>query len=245
MAVKLYLVHGSHPCRTVQKALELKGVDYEIVEFPPPFHALAMRALFGGRTVPAVKFEDGTKIQGSREILRALDERHPEPPLLPSDPAARAKVLDAERWGDDILQPLARRLLWPALKRNPVAIHSFQAGGKLPPLPKPVIAVNGPLITRIEMKMNAASEERWPEDLRALPSVLDHVDALLADGVLGGPTPNAADLQIAPSILLIRTIEDLAPIFAGRPCVDWALTLYPAPAGTIPSGVVPRELVAA
>ena len=38
MPAKLYLVHGSHPCAAVQRALELKGLDYKVVEYPPPFH---------------------------------------------------------------------------------------------------------------------------------------------------------------------------------------------------------------
>ena len=40
-------------------------------------------------------------------------------------------------------------------------------------------------------------------DLAALPGLLDQVDAYIADGVLGGDQPNAADLQIAPTIRLL------------------------------------------
>src|SRR3954451_24133778 len=32
--VKLYVVHGSHPCATVEEALRLKGIAYKKVEFP-------------------------------------------------------------------------------------------------------------------------------------------------------------------------------------------------------------------
>jgi glutathione S-transferase len=40
-----------------------------------------MKALFGGRTVPGIRFEDGERVQGSRAILRALEQRAPEPAL--------------------------------------------------------------------------------------------------------------------------------------------------------------------
>jgi len=96
MEARLYVVHGSHPCATVAKALELKGVPYRTVELPPPMRAAIQRLRFGSRTVPALRF-DGEKLTGSRAILRRLEELRPDPPL----------------------QPIARRLLWPAIKRNP------------------------------------------------------------------------------------------------------------------------------
>ena len=43
MPAKLYVVHGSHPCATVQRALEMKAVPYEVVELLPPMHAALQR----------------------------------------------------------------------------------------------------------------------------------------------------------------------------------------------------------
>jgi len=56
--------------------------------------------------------------------MRALDALVADPPLLPSEdePARRAAVLEAERWGDEVLQSLVRRIVWAALKRSPAAI---------------------------------------------------------------------------------------------------------------------------
>ena len=59
---------------------------------------------------------DGQRMLGSRAIMRRLDELQPEPPLLPADPDLRSRVLEAEAWGDDVLQPLARRISWAALE---------------------------------------------------------------------------------------------------------------------------------
>ena len=64
------------------------------------------------------------KLQGSRTIMRRLDELAPEPALLPADPAAREAVLAAEGWGDAELQPLARRAVWAALRSQPGATPS-------------------------------------------------------------------------------------------------------------------------
>jgi len=109
MATRLFIVHGSHPSAAVRKALDLKGVDYKLFEFTPPSHALGMRVLFGGRTVPGVRFDDGEKVQGSLAIMQALERRYPDPPLYPSDAEARAAVVEAERWGEATFQPVARR----------------------------------------------------------------------------------------------------------------------------------------
>ena len=45
-------------------------------------------------------------------------------------------------------------------------------------------------------------------DLAALPGLIDRVDELIAQGVIGGAEPNAADYQIATSISLLLTMDD-------------------------------------
>ena len=236
MAAKLFVVHGSHPCVTVARALELKGIAFTTIELPPPSHAVFMRARgFPGRTVPGIVFADGTKLQGSRAILARLDELEPTPPLLPSDEAAAREVLEAERWGDEVLQPLARQVLWPTLKEHAACAPSFAEGGKLP-LPAPVLKASMPLIARIEMKMNATSPGVRDERLRELPGHLDRIDRWIADGVLGGEELNRADLQIGPSLALLRTMQDVADLIDARPCGQLAAR-FPT-GGSIPRGAL-------
>jgi glutathione S-transferase len=240
MPATLYVVHGSHPCAAVRRALELKGIDHRTVEYPPPLHVPLQRLRFGHRTVPGLVMADGEKILGSTAILRRLDEIAPEPPMF-----AGARVADAEAWGESVLQPLARRLLWRGFALDHGAMHGYQAGGRLPPLPRPVVLALAPVLTRLEARMNAVTDEAVPADLRALPGHLDHADALLADGVIGGDPPNAADLQIGSSLRLIMTIGDVAPLFAARPCADLARRLFPDQAGELPAGTFPAAWVPA
>ena len=75
MPARIYLLHGSHPSDTVVKAFEIKGLPLKRVELPISMQPVVMKPLFGGRTVPGVRFEDGEKVQGSRAILRALERR--------------------------------------------------------------------------------------------------------------------------------------------------------------------------
>ena len=237
-AARLFVVHGSHPCATVARALELKGIAFSTVELPPAMHAAVMRAGFGQRTVPGIRFEDGSRFSGSRTILRRLDQLVPEPALLPADGEARARVLEAEAWGDEVLQAAARRILWPTLLANAAAAPSFSDGAQLP-LPGAVTKALIPVIGRVELKLNATSEAARAADLQALPAWLQRIDDWLADGTLGGHAPNAADLQIAPSLKLLMTMEDLRAIIAPRPCGAWADGLFPEWSGRLPAGAIP------
>ena len=242
MNARLYVVHGSHPCATVERALQLKGIAYKVTEFPPPMHAAIMRARFGTRTVPLLKL-DGEAISGSRAILAKLDTLVPEPALYPSDPDARAKVLEAEAWGDTDLQALTRRILWPTFKAHPEAMATYSDGSKLPALPVPVLKAIAPVATRIEMKLNVATPDTYGPDVRSLPSKYDTVDAWIADGVLGGATPNAADLQIAASLRLLMTLADLRPALESRPAGELALRLFPDFPGDVVAGSIPAEFL--
>src|SRR4051812_33857627 len=111
----LYSLQVSHPALAVRGMLDLKGIEYRVVDLLPGMQPVMTRALrFRGGTVPALVI-DGRRVQGSRRISRALDEIQPDPPLFPSEPAARRAVEDAERWGDEVLQEVPRRLFrWMA-----------------------------------------------------------------------------------------------------------------------------------
>jgi glutathione S-transferase len=238
---KLYVVHSSHPSEAVKKALELKAIPYKTVEMLIPTQMVLMRLRFPARSVPALKLDGGEKVQGSRAILRRLDELAPEPPLLPEEERARAAVLDAERWGDEVLQPLARRAVWSALKRRPAAIPSYQEASQLPRLPRPVVRAVAPAIIRIESAIIGAGDETIRADLGALPGHLDRIDSWIREGVLGGPVPNAADLQIGSSLRLLATVGDVRPLLAGRPAETLGVRLFPDFPGDVPAGAYPAD----
>src|SRR3954469_5378664 len=243
VAIDLYVVHGSHPCAAVERALELKGLEYRRIELPPPLHAPIQRVLFGARTVPSIKLDGGEKWAGSRAILQRLEELAPEPSLWPGDGERRALVERAEEWGDEVYQPIARRLLWGAMRRRPEALVSYSQGSSIP-MPKPAIRASARAMIRGEIALNRASDGAVRADLRNLPRHLDRVDRWLAEGVIGGDRPNAADLQIATTSRLLMTIGDVAPFFAGRPAEAHARALFGEQAGSVPRGVLPADWLA-
>ena len=240
MAHRLYVIPGSHPCAAVEAALRLKAIDYERVDLLPVLHAVHQRLVFGHRTVPGLRLEGGEKVQGSRAIVRRLERLAPAPALLPADPERRAVVERAEEWGDEVLQPLGRRVIWAALRRCPGALASYAQGARLP-VPVRVAMLGAPLVTRAEVALNGADDPDVRADLKALPRHLDRIDGWIAQGVLGGLGPNAADLQIGAGVRLLTTVADLDPLVGGRPARELALRLFPDLAGHVPAGVLPSR----
>jgi glutathione S-transferase len=223
---RLYGVSLSYPSRAARLMLEHKAIEHEWVRLTPGMHAFRVRmAGFRGATVPALKL-DGRRVVGSRRISRLLDEVKPEPRLFPADPAHRQAVEEAEEWGDTVLQPIPRRLLRWAIRRHPET-RLMLARVLRSPRPELVARMMGPLATFLARREDAGSSERIRADWTALPGHLDHVDQLIADGVIGTPEPNAADFQIGTTLRAMLEFEDYQPLVAGRPMEQLARRIMP------------------
>ncbi len=233
----LHVLPPSHPCMTVTEALRLKGLEHERVELVPGEHVEKMKEIYGegNSTVPGL-LVDGEPVHGSRPILARLEQLVPEPLLYPSE-----EVREAERWGDEQLQDLGRRLPWGALHFRPEAMGTFSGG---PPLDGPgtdfAIAY-----VRASWKYHKVSAARLHDDLAGLPSLLAHVERLAADGVIGGEQPNAADLQIGATLRVLLNVGDLRPLLHGSAGERIARTLFSHYPGDIPAGAFPAGWVPA
>jgi glutathione S-transferase len=238
---KLYALPASHPCAAVEAALKLKSLDFQRVELLPMSQLVIGPLRYGGITVPGMRI-DGERIVGSRAIMRRLDELAPEPPLLPPPGTPEyAQVLDAERWGDEVLQPVPRRILDLAFVLDPYSMLSYAEGAKLP-LPVSMLRPAAPLTAKLMAIRNQAREPAVRADLAALPAQLDRIDGWIADGLLGGEQPNAADLQIGSTIRLLGTIADVRPLIDGRPAATLT-RCFPPIVGAIPPGTLPAAWI--
>lgn len=160
---------------------------------------------FSGDRVSAVKFGDGRRAQGTRELPRVLDELQPEPRLVPDDPRA----LEAERWADDVLQQWARRM-----------VASTGAGGRLGPL---LTQHERPrrLVARMVLVAFRVTKEQQRDDRERTGEILDRVDAWIAEGVLNGERLQSPDFAVASSLALVEYIVALQPELQRRPL--WGL----------------------
>jgi glutathione S-transferase len=243
--VKLYSIPGSHPAAAARAMLEHKGIPYRRVDLPPVVSRGLMRVLgFPGNRVPALKI-DGRKVQGSRSISRELDVLEADPPLFPADPEQRAAVEEAERWGDEELQQMPRTISWWALKRAKSDQASFlEEAGPIARLGMPAkiaVATSGPIV-RMGIRLNDSTDETVRATLASIGPALDEVDRLIAEGVIGGGPPNAADFQIGASVALLRTFEDVRAAIEDRPAADLARRLYPWYPGHIRASFPPEWL---
>jgi glutathione S-transferase len=222
----LYTIPGSHACRATTLMLEHKGIPWRERVLIPGVQTTTMKLRgFPGRTVPALRL-DGDRVQTNREIARFLDRLRPDPPLVPG--SREAEVAEAERFIDGLLQPLARRLVLSAGRRDLAELANHADSGRLGALLAPsewrrrTVIWGAYRYFGIHGRVEAL-------DLAALPAVLDDTDGLVSRGVLNGPDLNAADFQAAPCLALMAYRLDVRDQIESRP--SWALVerLLPVP----------------
>lgn len=231
--ITLHALPPSHPCMTVASALELKGFEYERVDFAHSERLERMQEIYGegNSTVPGALI-DGEPIHGSRAILARLEQLEPEPSLFPSE-----EVREAERWGDQELQDLGRRLPWGALHFRPEAMGTFAGDGAQP--------LDGAgtdfaiKFVRATWRYHGITAARLHEDLAGLPAKIEQIERLANDGVIGGDHPNAADLQIGATIRVLLPIADLRPLLGGTAAERIALRWFAKYPGEVPAGAYP------
>jgi glutathione S-transferase len=246
----LYVIPGSHACRSAILMVEHKQVPYRRVDLVTLTHPLAVRLrgfdagsqtrTAGARrplplragdrlgTVPALA-SDGQRASTNREIARFLDERHPELPLFPADPGERRAAEEVERWANDTLQMAARRIILAWAVRDPSGASHATADGRMGYLLYGRALTRRLIIPMIGRLIFAVDRPTDRELLADLPALLDRIDAWIADGVLGGAQPNVADLMVAPSLALILYRPDVLPLFEDRPALDLVDRILPEP----------------
>jgi glutathione S-transferase len=246
MRARLYALKLSHPAHAARLMLERKWIEHEVVNLLPGLHPQALRALgFRGKTVPALKLDDGRRIQGSLQISAALEELKADPPLYPPDLEPRRRVIDAERWGERVLQDVPRRIFRWGAAGQPELRRWIGAEIVGVPAPRLAAAVNSPVARRFA-RASDATDQHVRSDLSELPDLLGRVDELIADGTIGGAEPNAADFQILTSVRVLVAFPALRSAIEQRPCARAAERLlpdYPDPIPLeIPSGWVPETM---
>ena len=231
--VRLFTIPGSHPGVSVQRMLDHKGIPFRRTDLLPVASWGVLRALrFPRVTVPAITI-DGRRIQGSREITRELERIRPEPPLFPADPDHRRAVEEIERFGDEDLQQRVRQILLWMLRKSAAPLRGYLEGARIG-LPHGLgVKMAGPFLA-LDARSHEANDENVRHDLAILPGMLRRIDDWIAEGVIGGEQLNAADFQIAPSLRLALSFDDLRPAIENRPAGELALRVVPYYPGRIP-----------
>jgi maleylacetoacetate isomerase len=198
--MKLYGFWRSIASYRVRVALHLKGLDFEepqvnLLEghqFTPEFLAINPSG-----AVPALEI-DGHMLTQSMAIMEYLEERFPNPPLLPTDPCdraeARALAQDTVADAHPLFVPRVRKYLTVTYGADEAAIQAWAGHwlakglqsyevrlAKRPPAP--FVFGDTPGIADIAIKSHVVASGLFGVDMapfervRALSATLDGVDA--------------------------------------------------------------------
>jgi glutathione S-transferase len=250
----LYVIPGSHACRSAMLMLAHKRLPYRRVDVVTLLHPIVARLqgfdaggqtrTVGARRTPGVRFGDRLatvpalaadrhRISTNYGIARFLDERHPEPPLFPPDADRRAAVEEVEHWANYTLQMDARRILVAEVLRDPSGLSRSAGDGRMGYLLYKRALARRLIVSMIGRLIFTTSPAAERELLARLPATLDRIDTWITDGVLGAAQLNAADFMIAPSLALILYRSDVRPMFEGRPALELVDRLLPEPGAQV------------
>jgi glutathione S-transferase len=197
--MKLLQIPFSHNSIKARRALELKGVAFETKDVNPVFRRGVRRV--SGQLLLPVLVDDGRAIADSTAILLYLEEKYPEPPLLPGDPRDRAECLVLEQWADATFMALTRRLAyWNGMQTGLPPGDLF-----FPRAPKLLRRIaDRPLafLIRRRFKMSAARNRRDEEKARRLAKLAD--ERLGGRDHLVGETTTIADVALAAMVLPLQ-----------------------------------------
>jgi glutathione S-transferase len=97
--IELYQFAFSHFCEKARWALDFKGLSYATHNLLPGAHKEVARRLAPRSCLP-ILVDDGAVIQDSAAILSYLDQKYPERPLTPAEPAEARAATDWEQFLD-------------------------------------------------------------------------------------------------------------------------------------------------
>ena len=203
--LELHQFRHSAFCEKVRLVLAFKQLSFTPIEVTPGVGQVDLYRLSGQRQVPVLV--DGSEvIADSTAIALHLEQKHPDPALLPSDPALRAQVLLLEDWADTALAAGARMALVQAAASDAVLRDGLLPEATPSPLRSLVGALPGGVLSGVGQVLDQ-------QVLQQLRSSLEQLTVLVqAQPYLVGDSLTLADLAVMAQLSLIKF-----PSSAGSP----------------------------
>lgn len=182
--MKLYHFEGSPFCWMARAALAHKGLKYEAAEPRDKDKNPELRRLNPINRTPTL-VDDGKTVFESLAVLEYLDEKYPEPPLLPKDPADRARARAMALLGYLYIFPEARTITMQLFD-----YENWDAKTQVYPARRPADKVDPAIV--------AAAEERLLNHYR----ILDQ--ELASRAWVTGDAFGLADIVLTPSAAIYK-----------------------------------------
>jgi glutathione S-transferase len=233
-------------------ALDYKGLAHRRVPAPFPLAHVPIAWALTRRsgTFPVLRI-DGRAIGDSSEIVAELEQRYPDPPLYPADPAARRRALELEAFFDKELGHDVRRVAFCEIFREPELLEP--PPGRI----AGALTVARPAMIALARRRYAIPVDDASGPLLKVQAVLRLIEAELAGGEhLAGDRFSVADLTAAALLgPLLMPQQFPYPLPARPPSLDriagelralpggaWVVRTYERYRGSsaeIPSGTSP------
>ena len=182
----LWQLQISHYNEKVRWALDYKRIPHTRRSMMPGVHPLILKRKAGTVFSPVLEL-DGTAIGDSSAILQAIEERWPEPALIPENALQRRRALRLEDYFDEELGPHTRRAVYHELLPHPeIVVPLFTDGASTVTKTMlragfPVLRVGMKRFMRIDAERAMRSRDKCVEALDTLEKELGGKDYLVGD----------------------------------------------------------------
>lgn len=193
----LWQLQISHYVEKARWALDYKRIPHVRRTLLPGLHVVKANRLTGDTSTVPVLTVDGRAIGDSTRIIAALEERWPEPPLYPEDPAQRRRALELEEFFDEELGPHIRRAFYHELLPHPELVVPLFTHGQ-PAATRASLRTAFPAL-RVAMRRRFQISPQAAADSRAkMVAAIDRLERELSpSGYLVGDSFTVADLTAA------------------------------------------------
>jgi len=215
--VVLHQLEESPFCDKIRRALDYKRIPYVVDEVSLLGAMTRLKKLSPIGKVPVLEV-DGRMVPDSTDIAYFLEERWPERPLLPREPAERALCHFLEDWADESLYfyEMRLRFTFPRNRARWTAALLAHDGAVMRSIGPPVVA------RAIRGQCAAQGVGRRPEEM-VLRDVDRHLDSLAVwlggKSWLVGSALSLADIAVFAQLRCIDCAEEGHARIAARPAV--------------------------
>jgi len=236
--ITLYQFASSHYNEKARWALDWKAVPHERVSLLPGPHMLRIRKLTGRTQTPVLV--DGERIvPDSAAILAHLEQRFPEPPLVPADPADRQRAFGIATRFDAEVGPAVRLAKFFDVMNATYAAQAFC--DEQSALTRAVYRASFPIVAGVMKRSMGIDADNAVVARERTRQALDFVaKESQATGYLAGGDFCIADLTCAALLMPTVDLSDLGgPLrvdtdeerrwlarWADHPGVEWVRGVY-------------------